>query len=494
MSKRIVEVFLDEYVNVDPTVRGYNLYISRYRQVKGKCIFHFCKNNLARLILDSGEWYARVLAVNAWGEDDWRAVEPVLWSIGVPAAPVSALKNPGLNVVRPQSGLRVSFDPPDQDEDRQYVEVLEGPDEDRAKLVAVLPVLSFDAPEDVTMAPRLPAGVIPVGGVERSATRKVILRPVSYGGKRGTSTTVDLPVPHVPDSVVEVLFEIDGATNTGFVAPTSTDAFELDATDGLRLRALPLWNLLAANWGVWDDPAGLFGGEIYGSNYLRSGTLVSTVHDFGIKTEFQLSILDQFQRKSGTAAGPISWDQDCWPAWPGLEAGPERFTVHRGFWRREILTWDEKPLFPQPQPRWEYELDESGTYLPYDHEAVLVANKVRVRCHLYEPSGFFQLISPKVVVQAVHRRFRWEKNETYTGGSSTQDFNAIDHPVTGKSPWTNEMIVKVTPYTTGIIAAVVLRDGNPVSGPPSYRVAMIEESTGAAPAGNVDFAVEVSGY
>ncbi len=494
MGIRLVEFHVAEYGIPDPTVFAWNLYLSRWKEAKGVLVHRlFRPERHAVLQVEEGEWWIRALPAAVNGiEGDWQAVEPTPVLVAETVATVVAPANPGVNVIRPETGLRISIDPPAANSDDHYLEVLQGPDGDRGKLLGVIPVTAFRDPTDRDMLPRLAAGPpVAIDGAGLSTGRPVVIRPVGRGGNVGPEVLRTVVMPHRPDAVPLLLFSLDGDSPNGFETIDTEGPLELDATDGLRLKAIPIWDADEEGWDIWDE--GAPDEVVYGTEFRRNGTYASVVHDFGAPVEFQLSIYDEFQRKSGTAAGPDTWDLDDFEWDPAALRGPERFVVDDCFWRNAQLTWDDKPLRPLPAPRWEYRLDETGPWLPHDPEAVLVAQQVEVRALPAEPTGFFQLICPKIRVHAILKRYRQQgSGGVYTGGAGTVTVNLANHPVTGSSPWPHEMVVTIQPHAVSIAHAVTQR--NNLANPPNFVVQFIDLATGLAPAGNVGFSYVVSGH
>lgn len=492
MPPKLVDIFLKPLVGDDRSVTGWKFYASRWEEVRGECLKTLCcTEGRAQVILSDGEWYLRAVPILNGREGNWEEALPQKVTVGAVRAPVNSLGNPALSAVRPGAGIRASFDAPAADSDDQYVEVIEGPSAERGKLIGVVPVSSFLDPRDRLFLPRLPGAVIPAEGSAQSFTRKVWLRPVGHGGGAGAAVSADLPLISHPDAQVLTLAQIEGGTNTNFTAPLSGETVEIVASDGARLKAIPAWDLADSAWGAWD--VGILADAPYGSYYFRSGTLVSVTHDFGVKREFQLAIYDEFQRKSDTAKMPAGWELDDWDWNPALRRDAQRFSTDECFFRNEILTWEGKPLRPLPAQRWEYELDLSGTWRAYEPEAVLVATKVRVRVQLAEPTGLFQLISPRILVQAILPRFRYQKDGVVYGAGLPQlVVPLVNHPVTGATPWNNEMFVKVQTDTVPVCAAVIAKA--PAANPPTFTVACWDTATGLPPAAPVTLMYEVSGY
>ncbi len=259
------------------------------------------------------------------------------------------------------------------------------------------------------------------GPTDMPATRAVWVRAVnSYGAAAATPRSRTLPIVPRPHHDAIAVCSIVGTTRSGISAPAASASWELDASDGIRLKGTGTGSSADASW---TGSAGAFVEQQYScAPYFQKATLEFDEIDIGADVLFVLECFDQVQRKTlvSPAWATMTGDAFMFPSAPGIDvAGREAHPTEGPYWAMRQLTAEGKPTQPLRACKWQYVIGTSSSvphadadYRDYVQGETLKGRYVRVRLVLVEPTGFHQLICPKAIVTArvVMRR------ETWTGG------------------------------------------------------------------------------
>lgn len=389
---------------------GWRIYASRREQSKGHLVGTApVGERSAPLGLPEGRWFLRtVMEFAGCREQDWRACEVVEFQVHNRYATPSTPSKVGCGHVEPSLVGRVSCMAAAGTEPPAYLQVIEGPDEYRGKLVAEVPILE--------RGPLSPDGSYQVSGEfpleGQNTTRTLLVRAMSVGGKASSSVTRNAVAPTLEDFHAIAVASVSGTTLVNFPAAGATDGHEYDATDGLRLRTIGAASGLTGGAGGWGTgSAGLFATHGPIGKYVREWEVESDEVDLGATVTFRLEILDTIQRKSSSGALTLKKSHHL-----RLPAVPANSDEARG--AAEGLPWlmrtsraDGKPRQPLRDCRWEYVAGTSSSvahadsdYVPYIPGLWINARYVRLRLVLVEPTGYHQIIVPSITVQALVAR------------------------------------------------------------------------------------------
>ncbi len=409
----------------DLALRLWRVYLSESESDKGNLIAEAQPTERSYLIRDVTEleYHVRILAVSMAGtEEGWQKSQGNARYISTRTKTTpSALVSAGA-AKTDTSGQTVTVvvDPPAATDPPAKVEVIKGSDAETGQLVGTVEVeRSGITGEQGERTYSLPAGVVSPGRRTGGGTETLSLRAVDREGKRaGAATTVTVPHLDLANHHAVEIASIVGNTLSGISSPGSTDAWEVDATDGARLRQIPAGDDMTG-WGT--GAAGILADCKFGQFYLPEAIITFDEYDLGATYAFGLECYDEARRKSAVAA----WASRAgylfrWPAFPAQDRelrdrdlGPE--------WAMRMTTGEGKPLRPLPSTVWEWRAGTStplsGTWLPYVPGLQVYARYVQVRMTLRDPMGQHQTISPRVYVRA------WIANNTRFVAKNGADFD-----------------------------------------------------------------------
>jgi hypothetical protein len=318
--------------------------------------------------------------------------------------------------------------PPASGEPVQRVELIRGPDAARGQLVGTVDVerqgYSGDMGERTPVT--VPAPILP-GRRSGGGNQTLVVRAVSRDGKNpGTAASGSVPCLDLPNHYPVVVASIVGDALSGISAPAGTDAWEVDATDGARLRVLPAIEDADPDWGTLE--AGLLSEAKLGSYFLTSAVVTCDEYDLGGTYAFVLECYDEAQRK--TAAGAFATmtlaEADLYPLWPATSPPELGDQVDGPAWMSRLCTLDGRPVRPLPPMKWEVRWGDasplSGDWVPYVPGMRIRARYVQARVTLAEPMGLHQVICPRLCVRA------WIPMDTRVATKSGGDFGTGELP------------------------------------------------------------------
>jgi hypothetical protein len=299
--------------------------------------------------------------------------------------------------------MRAVADPPLKGDVPHRMQVIEGPSAEQGRLLHEYEVLpdGVSAPD----APRRVTEGFPIAGTGLGATRTIHLRAMSLDGRPGASVSRVAFSPGGDGYYGHSIASIAGATLSGFPAAGATDPFEYDATDGVRLRAIPAISGGAA----WGTVAGGLTITHRVGPYLGAAKVESNEVDLGADVRFVLDIYDEVRRRSGTFPLKAIAALSIMPICPeGYEPYRDDTALHPGWLAREAQG-DGKarnPIRPQ-HARWEFVIGTSASvphadadYRPYIPGMWLKGRYLRVRLVLAEPTCHWQVTCPNATVVA----------------------------------------------------------------------------------------------
>lgn len=397
----------------DAHLEGWRIYASQDRARKGDLVGSAAADARECVIdLDEDEWFVRVIAYTKAGvEDPWEgnvtnAIHQQAPSFS-PDAP-SAVTAPAAAAVDVGAVVQIEADPAPSNEPAQSLQVIEGPDAERGKLVAEV---NLPAAGGVADGQRQ-ASMVPVHGSSGS-TRSIVTRPITKDGKPGTpSSAASVPIPERLNHEGTLLAEVNATagTESGFAATTGKP-YTLAAGSGFLLSLLT-YGLLDSNFG------NMIGGttQLYEQNklapYAQRQWVLSDELDLGASTTFVLEAYDEIQRV--TAAGyfasiPVASLSDT-PMFPAANVGARDRNVRGPEWFTREFGIDGSPRMPiRPQnTRWEYVVRGTGglgvpaeaDWKPLTPGAYITGRYVYVRFLLGDGLGMHQLKSGNVKVYA----------------------------------------------------------------------------------------------
>lgn len=359
--------------------------------------------------VQEGVYWLTVLGVSREGvEEDWELAEArdkvvVTRRKETPSSLVNASAAPAVS----SSSLVVQVDPPSKDEPPTEVEVLVGDDEDTGVLEAVVPVeRGEEYGEDGEGLASVP--IVRPPGLGSGNTEKLFVRGRTPTGKTaGAATEIDVHAFDLPGHFSETLASLVGNVLTNVISPGTTEGWEVDATDGARLKRFPTGSgALPAEWGQGNS--GLLASQKFGQCYCNEGVIRTDELDLGAERDVVLECFDQTRLKTATGEVPTKQGTNLahFPWFP--TADPER-------WREsaegpQFLTrWIKgtgKPRRPIP-PRWRRWEIRYGTVSPLATDWMRYVPMIRIRARYVEarltvrnPIGWHQLIVPKIYVRA----------------------------------------------------------------------------------------------
>lgn len=388
-----------------PHLCGWHVYASPVREAKGKLIaLATADQTSAEVELPEGTWWIRVLSVTrGCGEESWQGSAHVQQVRVRPRGETPPTITGRAAGVEPHSILAVVLEPPEVFDVPHLVEVIEGPDQYRGKLLDRVKV-EPGGPYHLGFALALKG--IPLEGIDGG--RDIHLRGINPGGTPGAVTSSEVTAPARPGFTPTTLASVAGSTLVGFSAPTGGLPIEVDATDGVRLKAMPAqndstaWTALGAKSGWTLDAQRV-------APYFQFGTFTSDELDLGSDTTFVLEIADELQRKTAAGAWASRAKEDMVRA-PVMTADIDhedyRYQTerHPGFLWRSIDK-EGRPIRPITDCYWEYDVSDTASFTPswkrYVPGMYVSGRYVRVRLQLREPLGWHQLICPNLTVKAL---------------------------------------------------------------------------------------------
>lgn len=390
----------------DPTVCEWVVYASRTREDKGDLVAMVPSGERSAVFdRPEGTWFTRVVGRRRdCSETPWETApvheHPVHGNDLAPPNPTTV----GVGVVDPRLVGRVTYEPSEPDDHPHVVQVIQGPDEWRGVLLH----------EEVVEArgPMFPDGSrqktveFPFPG--QAATTTVVVRTLGFGGCPGStavSRTVARPV--VPGVYRVNVASISGTTRVNFPAAASTDAFEYDASDGVRAKAFPSWDNLTSDYGTYG-PGGSWFDALAGAKYPTRIVVESDEVNLGESfSAFMLGITHTIQRKSATPAS-IPWEDQSYIPWDPQNTRGTAEEAESPAWNFRETIWDSRPRQPIRRWRFEYVIGTSAgvdhddeDYVPYVFGSFLTGKFIRVRMVLEDPSGLYQLICPTLSIVAL---------------------------------------------------------------------------------------------
>ena len=417
---------IDWDVVPDANRRYLRVYRSSTEALKGMLEAEVDPDEQAYLIrnVEEGAVSIRILAVSRAGtEEDWRvgAGHAKILVTRQKIKPSDLLQVAAQNVAAPLKRA-IAVKPPDKDDPPQKIEIIKGPDEYRGQLVGTQAVERTGTTGEQgqrTQGVDLPSqpGRLTGGGDE-----SIVVRAITEGGKApGAATTVSVPFLNMPNHSPTVLASIIGTARVGFDAPASTDAWELDATDGVRLKKVPAKQDATAANGWGNKGTGLLADHPAGAKYLIAATITSNELDLGAVKTFVLECYDEAQRKTAAASIP-KW-RATFPKSPVMDPGLEDYDGGPD-WAARLLDKSMRPLRPLAATFWEYRIKDTspvdGDWAPVAIGALVRGRYVEVRFTVTDLLGHFQVISPRAYVRA------WVPIDSRTITRDGSDFGAGD--------------------------------------------------------------------
>lgn len=482
----------------DPATARWEIFASKGKTLPedrndpGECVGHACASERkAEIELAEGEYVVQVLPRSLGGAlpGNWQKQTFARLLVGIPNRPVAALRNPVVAVADLRLAGLVAADPRQFGDDAHAIEIIEGPSPEKGTVIARVDAPSLDS-ADTERGVRAAMTPFPLSGHGTAAERTLHVRALSEDGRPGAATPFTSLRPLPPDFEAVTIASIVGTTRTNFPAPASTAAYELDGTDGVRLKAIPLSkDATAANWGALS--ATLLNQPGY-AKFLVAATLTSDEVDLGHKLLFVLDCSAAQQRKSDTI--PSIPSRQChWPSRPQEHPGLRNSAPSPAWNVREIMS-NGKPKSPLPPPYWEVAYGDApgpSVYVPVVPGMWIAARYVKVRVTFREPTGLFQVIAPSLYARALVARRTVAGTGVVDGGVATETVTLATDPITGVSPFQNQFVVVVTSRTSD--HAVYVTTKTPAT--PSFVVThRTVEATPATPGTDTDFDYIVTGY
>ncbi len=409
MKKKVTASWTCDYE--DASIIKWNVYSSISKDVKGDLVATAAPGDRSASweVEDAaGIGFVRVLPISREGvESAWNSEDVQIADLRVDTLSdtVSLPSSVSVASVESSQTSRVVVNAPTTDDKIAKIQVVEGTDASKGKVVAEVPVqtagpLGEDGSLQVSAS--FPSETAP------DTSKSYTIRAITEGGRPSpTSTTVSVRSAPMSDFHEVTLASIAGATHTGFPASASGDGHEYDATDGLRTRESPDYETLDNTWGYFGDLTGRWSSQKAWTKYVGSATVESDELDVGLICTFKLSIRDAIQRKTATGfLATIAFDALMVPFDSirddrvlGLADGPA--WISREFWT------DGTPRQGVRYCRWEYVIADTASvphadsdYKPYVPGQFVRGRYLRVRVILSEPAGMHQLICPAATVIA----------------------------------------------------------------------------------------------
>ena len=401
-------------LSTDANRRYFRVYLSSSSEFKGELKAEVEPSATGYLIrnVTEGMWLVRVLSVGRGGtEENWTT------SGGSSQILITRQKvKPGAHAnvaamnVQGTVGKVVAVDPPAAGEPPQTVEVIKGPDEDRGQLVGTYTQESTGTTgEQGQRTQSVHLATLP-GRRTGGGSESVAVRAVTTGGKAsGAVTTVSVPFLDMPNHTPTVLSSIVGDVLVGYDVAVDTDPWEIDAAEGVRLKAIPASEDITSANGWGTSGSGLYADNPSGARYLVAGTITSQEIDLGAVKTFVLECYDEAQRDAENVFAAIESrrlnDFVTSPAdWIPPESQIDESVDGSPIWAFRLLKSDGKALRPLPPTFWEYRIGDtsplSGDWHPVAIGAMVRGRYVETRFTLADPLGMHQISSPRVYARA----------------------------------------------------------------------------------------------
>jgi len=400
-------------VQPDANRRILRVYLSRTAGAKGSLqaeLDPVAQSYLIRNVGEGSVWVSILSVSRAGTEEDFgtsAAVGRML--VTRQKTKPSAVTNAAVAIIGGPSKA-VRFDPPDADDPPQKLEIIKGPDEHRGQIVGTVEAERTGTTSDQGQStqsvplPSLP-GRRTGGGVE-----SVVVRAVNAGGKAsGAATALTVPYLDMPNHTPTLLSSIVGTTLVGYQAAGNTDAWEYDATDGVRLKAIPNSDQItdANGWGT--SGSGLYADNPSGARYLVAGTITSDEIDLGAVRTFVLECYDEAQRDAADVFADIESrrlnDFVTSPVdWIPPESQVDEAVDGSPIWAYRLLQSNGKAMRPLDTTLWEYRIKDTspvdGDWLRATTGALLRGRYIETRFTLSDPLGMHQVSSAVVYARA----------------------------------------------------------------------------------------------
>lgn len=374
--------------------------------------------------LPEGEYVLRVVQLSRDGrESAWRNAETRRHVVTGRGFPPPALESVAVGQIDPLT-VRVLTEPATLSDAFHEIEVVELPAGVSTPELGIV-VGRYPAPVGGPLAPRMMRQASPPIAVEGAGgsvptTRRLAVRGTSPYGDVGTATIRDVAAPERVRHFRVEIGSVLGNTINLISSPAATDPWELDATDGIRLRATPTVADLDADWGTaaeWGAGGTTVAGGLqrFVGYYCDSAIVTTLEKDLGAECDFVLEAYVLAGRK--TAAGamatqPVSaWNTELVnPVVPEVRGRSrlEELTGPAGRMRHTRVDGSPtEPLRMHEHVRVQYVVDTSAIGTPLEADwidyvpgLVLHGRYVMARVKLLEPTGLHQLIVPKLVLSA----------------------------------------------------------------------------------------------
>lgn len=411
------------------TISAWRIYVSESPEAKGQVLAQVdAADRSATIEVGEGVYYVRVLGLYRDGaEPDWQSVEAARLDVSGQESTPEAPEGAAVAAVDPVSARAIADPPGGLSGDGTRLQVLELPDGETDPGLGVVVAEAHEVPGGA-LPPRGARHAGPLLALEGSgelmpASRRLALRRVTPYGAASPAVVVDVPVVDRPNHYTIPVASVNGATVVGFASPASTDPWEVDATDGVRLLHLPVVDDWDTEFGYPDDwggdspdtADGVLRENRYFAAYADFARLqLSATKDLGGVVDFVLEAWFGCRRK--TARGCVEdevvndWD---FPVDPLAAVGdlvdrpaPERATGPVGFFRDHMVDGTPMPL-TQDAARLLYVVGDTAPLstdpadrVPYVPGAILRGRYIDIYVELREPTGMHQLTMPRCTVSA----------------------------------------------------------------------------------------------
>jgi hypothetical protein len=461
------------------------------------------KERSAEVELEEGNWVIRVIPRNHDGTEAPLGIDvPVLRtrvdSSGLPDAPSTPV-NASVGPSEPV-GATAAVDPVDGSDPTEAIQVIEGPDEYRGKLVAELP--AFEGAADGGNRARMSVlGQAAIMGYGVGVDRTLNVRGMARGHAPGSAATaITMKMPALDDAfsveIASLIATGSGVTLENWTTPASTDPVESDNNDGWRARAIPTRSAAGTEWE--DKVGGLLEDVPTLACYLNDFEIETQEVDLGHTHRGVLDINDEWQRKS-SAFPDGRHGYFTLPKYPDEEtalAGTQEKDHHE--WAARFIRRDGKPCQPLRHVQWWAKWDTvtpiTNAYVPYRPGMwVFDARYIRLKCHVLDPSGLYQLMMPRMDAY-LHVKYQRQFGSTQCDASTaTKTVNLSNDAImtASTSPFQNRMMVIVTPTVSGKVLSVTAKSAT--ANPPTFTVTHVD-MTGATPSTATPFDWMVIGY
>ena len=398
-----------------PALEKYRIYAGPDADGKGEFLAEVPASEMVHAVdVEEGEWFFRVVGVMRGGvEEAWQNAEVarsfVTGCNSAPAAP----QNVAIEQVDPSVGFRVAIDCPERTDEPFIVQVIEGgATPDLGKLITEFQVNpAGPLPPDGSRyySPLLALeGTAPPGSV-----RTLHVRTMGVHGMPGGYVTRSVVVPDRPGfgaGISIATLDPTTPTYTGIPAPSTSTPYGIVATDGLRLREFPD---VSASWSALGTcESGLFASNRHFAPYVDNARIEFDEIDLGADTYYVLEIYDEIQRKSGSAAWAalLVSEMNILPSLFPMETEATRDgsgAAGRQAWMFREIGVDGSPRQPLRHCKWQFVIGSSAgvahaeaDYVDYVPGAWVKGRYVRLCLVLEEPTGWHQIICPRITAQA----------------------------------------------------------------------------------------------